>query len=271
MSEYPVKRLKGSPPAHQIPFDILCSIAQAGGDKLAIDLATLCRAMKRRIDERYEVADRMIDVSAIADFRGDRRSGVVGKYVCVRVNTVCDLRCIPKCVRELFLNGDLSMFEQLDLPQGLTYLTISCQFGSRWNELILPESLQHLTIQCYKRVFDESVFELKLPSNLLSLTFDWNFDGLMERLRLPSSLVSLNFGWSRLLHVDPHQRLKLPPYLEVLYIFSESFDVIGDIPKSLKRVYCHSRNKLLHEKLRKLEFSSCGQSYFHNDCCFQRS
>ncbi len=264
--------LKGSPTAHRIPFDILCSIAQAGGLRLAVDLAITCRAMKRRIDERYEVT-KQVDVEDIAEFWGERLPGVFGKYIRVLVHTVYDLRGIPRSVRELVLSGDLSMFKQLDLPSGLMDLTIWCHFGGRLSELFLPDSLQHLTIYGSPKEegFDKSVSELKLPSNLQSLTFDWNFDGPMDRLHLPSSLVSLVFRGSRLLHFGPHQRLKLPPYLEVLDIFSESFDVIGDIPKSLKRVYCHTRNKLLHEKLRKLGFSSCARSHFHNNCCFQRS
>ncbi len=40
--------------AHQMPFDILVTFAQAGDDKLALNLALTCRMMKRLIDERYE-------------------------------------------------------------------------------------------------------------------------------------------------------------------------------------------------------------------------
>ncbi len=239
MSQRPVKRLKGSPTTHRIPFDILCLIAQAGGDELALDLATLCRAMKRRIDERYEVT-KQVDVEDIAEFWGRRRPCVVGKYISVRATSGCDYHQVPDSVRELVLSGDFSTEKpsELRLPPGLVKLSIECEFHGPVSGFSFPESLQHLTIMgdLERTGFNEPVSRLKLPSNLKSLTFGYYFDRSVAKLILPSSLESLAFGRH---FTKSLSDLKLPNGLKTLYLggcFNQTMDRVK-LPESLEELH----------------------------------
>ncbi len=347
-----MKRLKGSPVAHQIPFDILCSIAQAGGPRLAVDLATTCRAIKRRIDERYEVS-KIVDFEAISNFFG-RLPCAVGKYTSVRISRNCSLRRVPKSVQNLVLQEDFILDDPADLLflQGVTELSMECCYWGSLSRMIFPDSIQSLTIAGDTgrlEWFRDTIAGIKLPANLTSLTFGSDFDGSVDGLQLPNSLESLvfktvsepldnlklpntlktlhlsffrlnlsieriklpkslrelylgsyfnsslesmkipdnlqvlrlgnQFNQSmgqlprglRALHIGErfNQYLKLPEHLEVLEILSGSFDVICDIPKSLKTIYCHHRNHRLHERLHTIGFFSRYDT--HMNCCFKRS
>ncbi len=197
MSESPVKRLKGSPAAHQIPFDILCLIAQAGGPRLAVDLATMCRAMKRRIDERYEVS-KLVDIKTITNV-GERRTGIVGKFTSLQMSVDCVNYTKLKDVRKLILTTTLCGVKIADiiLPPGLIDLTMRCVFDNSVNEMVLPECLQHLNLEGeedYMHSFLHPINGMKLPPSLKSLVFGRFFNQSINRLQLPDSLQKFDFG-----------------------------------------------------------------------------
>ncbi len=249
MSQRPVKRLKGSPVAHRIPFDVLCQIAQAGGPKLAINLAMTCKAVKRRIDNRYEVSN-MVDITEIANVYGKRLPGVVGRYTSLCIFSDAELPHVPECVRELTVGFHSTATIAMQLPPGLIKLTIKCRLSEGW---IFPDSLQSLTL------YHDIVLGLQLPPNLKFLTFGPYLTVSQPEFNLPSSLESLVFDGYLPISLD---HIKLPNGLKMLQLskgFNQRLERVR-LPESLQELFFISgfnqplQNVKLPRGLRKLHF-----------------
>ncbi len=229
-----------------IPYDILCLFAMFGGPKLAVCLASTCRAVKRRIDERYEVTQ-WVDLAKIwnpyKNFQ--RHSSMVGKFIAVCAYNASQLECLPSYVQKLRLSSTETreFSPTLQLPSGLIELiTVSCQYPKH---LKFPEGLKRLAFIGALDIweFPQHIEELTigdytdslppLPPNLKKLTFRYLFN--LPLIHLPASLeeLDLGFNWNQPVH-----ELKLPPRLQKLtfgYNFNQSVDQL-QLPSSLKKL-----------------------------------
>ncbi len=197
--------------AHQIPFDILVLFAQAGGHQTAISLASTCRAVKRLIDERFEVRQ-LITVHHFFDLYHNyrRRRGVVGKPVALEVNEYVELKGIPPTVRRLMLwlhlpksfafppsLKELDMLGSLKIPVPYGLETLRCN-NIQTN---IPESLKKIDCHNIFVPIPCGVESLtvrtggtvtNLPPTLRHLKLGHNFN---EPIHLTTSLETLCFGF----------------------------------------------------------------------------
>ncbi len=259
------KRQKLDEAAFRIPYDLLVSFANAGGPQLAVSLATTCKHVKRRLDERYEV-NQQVSLDAFLDPERDyqRRFGALGKYVNVYARWPSQADHIPGHTQSLYLENDgdyvFLNLSEYHLPQKLKRLKFGNVFSSfPAKKLILPTGLEEFTVG----YIDPEVKHLQLPENLRLLRFlnvreIQSKHGLilpvgLETLilpgcyqlefDLPSNLKTLHLGDS-LVH-----GLKLPPNLEVLhfgYQFNHSVSELN-LPQTLRELHFIGIDQPIHE------------------------
>ncbi len=244
--------------AHNISFDLLVLFAQVGGNHLAIALATTCRAMKRKIDERY-VNHSRVNFNFIWDKKGRRKAGVLCRHLCTTLSSV--RRRVPKEVTCLNIDIFGVAYRLPFIPDDVKTVTFS-KFDGSWAGVRLPSTLENLEFYRSDPVVridslpkgliklslgettDEPVHQLPpqlqilnlgfnfnqpilLPSTLRELEFSSDFNQLIDRW--PPRLESLKFGFA---YNQP--TYDLPATLLTL-AFSFSYDhPIENLPKGLK-------------------------------------
>ncbi len=158
-----------------LPFDILVLFAQAGGDSLAVTMAATCRPMKRRMDERYIVSD-YVHYSMVFDKQGNRRPGITGKFVALRVSTPKQARRIPNYVTHIQITKEFPIPKGC-LPENLVYI----QFFNNYSSSVehLPENVQHIELG------DSLLVTNSWPRWLTKLKFGYFFDQDITHIHLP--------------------------------------------------------------------------------------
>ncbi len=212
-----------------IPYDLFVLFATAGGNALAVALATTCRGIKKKIDERFRVW-KMVHLADIVDEKtGQRRIGAVGKFMnaCTdrwfefpnsiesllidNVAIISTCHAFPPGMRHLSIGTIRSQTQTLRLPNTLETFTLCENWNGSLYDFELPDTLQVLKIQSRKfRDYDELFFtDHSLPKKLkhLSLTM---FDRAPVPWILPDSLESLSLGE---IFDQPVDFFQLPPNL----------------------------------------------------------
>ena len=84
----------------------------------------------------------------------------------------------------------LSFNQVIDWPEGLQSLSLGSVFEHTLDHL--PETLRELSC---RRIYQESLDGVELPSQLQSLRFGHSFDLSLDGVKLPSTLQHLEFGY----------------------------------------------------------------------------
>ncbi len=271
--------------AFNVPLDVMVLFAEAGGPKVAVTLAQTCQAMKRRIDQRYEIP-RQMNIREILNAHHRRRFGLVGKPTRMAALDASDIPHLPESTTHLFhcyerLPGP---GEWVQYPPGIKTLTIH---GDVYR-IILPTGLEELRLYSDDhRVVDihfpESLKVLVLgiylfrgvipyvPPLLEELTLSANFNQPLPPL--PSCLRKLSLGpyWNQhsfppfpdsleelTINFFPSETSPFPAHLRILRLANSSNLPVNDVilPDGLEELYLSDSFSDLPKfprKLKKLE------------------
>ncbi len=215
--------------AHKIPFDLMVLFAEAGGDALAVTLATTCRALKQKLDQRYVVKYTGIGLRQTKKHK--RRKGLVGKFHTLWIYSKAEMKYLPPGVTDLHLNFPIeSVFT---VPSTVKALSFHKKVSIE--HIKFPPALESLHIRC------EPVKLSALPCTLTNLHLTKKIT--IDEPQWPPKLRKLELTWvgGRIDHFPPLlEHLTLKNYTHRIKKFPEGLislqlpRLLGPLPSGLK-------------------------------------